>query len=110
VICGRYEEHLPQAAPAPSALFLFLDRPRHGAGFVTPRWAPERQQTLGFAEPEQGPDTGPLLSAMRERFGGDPFAVEEAIEFARTTTFLTTHVKNLTLAPAGAGLRPPPVA
>jgi len=211
VICGRYEENLPKAAPAPSALFLFLDPfgysqapmtlttelvqqpksdtmiflplsfvnrfagregqdtaldrffgtprwrdvpdgqtrpaallalfreqlvaaglcwtgafrlkppvgasahlsgyesfkegfwavdPRHGTGFTTSRPAPEGQQTLGFVDPEQGPDTSPLLAAMREHFGRDPFTVEEAIESTRTTPFLKGHVKNLTLAPA----------
>ncbi len=87
--------------------------PRHGAGFITPRSAPEGQQTLGFTEPEQGPDTAPLLAAMREHFGCDTFTVEQAIEFARTTPFLKRHVKNLTLAPAEGGIlavtRPPGV-
>ena len=86
--------------------------PRHGAGFVTPRSVPEGQQTLGFEEPQQGPDTAPLLSAMRARFADEPFTVEEALEVAQTTPFLKTHVKGLTLAPAErAGLlvvtRPP---
>ncbi|MDX6620049.1 MAG: hypothetical protein QOK36_2435, partial [Gaiellales bacterium] len=86
--------------------------PRHGTGFVTPRAMPEDQQALGFEEPQQGPDTAPLLSAMRARFADEPFTVEQAIEFAQTTRFLKTHVKGLTLAPAErAGLlvvtRPP---
>lgn len=74
--------------------------PRHGTGFTTSRRAPEGQQSLGFEEPQQGPDTGPLLSALRERFGSDWFTVEEALDFTHETPFLPRQVKTLTLVPA----------
>ncbi len=73
---------------------------RHGQGFATSQPAPPGQQTLGFDEPEQGPDTEPLLQALREHFGTEPFTVEQAEAFRQTTRFLRTHLKRLTLARA----------
>jgi three-Cys-motif partner protein len=74
--------------------------PRSGEGFVTSRPAPTGQQTLGFEEPEQSPDTRPLLQALREHFGRESFTVEQALSFTQRTRFRQTHLKRLTLAPA----------
>lgn len=74
--------------------------PRNGQGFVTSKAAAAGQQSLEFEEPQQGPDTRPLLKALRENFGPRRFSVEEAVEFTQRTPFLKTHVKRLTLAPA----------
>ncbi|MGH3950806.1 MAG: three-Cys-motif partner protein TcmP [Pseudonocardiaceae bacterium] len=45
--------------------------------------------------------TGPLLQALRERFGAEPFTIEEAVSFTlRDTAYKRGHLKRNTLAPA----------
>lgn len=76
--------------------------PRNGQGFAAQQPAGPGQQSLEIAGPELGPDTGSLLQALRDHFGAAEFTVEQALEFTRTTRFLQTHVKRLTLARAEA--------
>jgi three-Cys-motif partner protein len=74
--------------------------PRNGQGFVTPKAGPPGQQSFGLDGVPEGPDTQPLLMMMRDHFAAQPFTVEDALEFTKTTRFLQTHVKTRTLAPA----------
>jgi three-Cys-motif partner protein len=74
--------------------------PRNGQGFAAPRPVPAGQQTLALEGPDApGPDTAPLSEMLRQQFGSEPFTVEEAVEFTRTTRFLTAHLRRLTLVP-----------
>lgn len=75
--------------------------PRNGQGFAAPRAAAAGQETFDFVEPVvPGPNTAPLLAMLRGRFGREPFTVEEAVEFTKTTRFLESHLRRATLAPA----------
>jgi hypothetical protein len=77
--------------------------PVNGQGFAAPRAAPPGQTTFAFEEVGRPrPDTRPLLSMLRDRFGGEVFTVEDAIAFTRTSRFLDTHLKRLTLGVAEA--------
>jgi three-Cys-motif partner protein len=77
--------------------------PVNGVEYQAPKPAPEGQQTLGFVEPPPpGPNTGPLLAALRAEFGNRWFAVEDAMQLTERSRFLDTHLKRATLAPAEA--------
>ena len=45
-------------------------------------------------------DTGPLVAALRDKFGTKPFGIENALDFTLVhTPYLPTHVKTRTLRP-----------
>jgi three-Cys-motif partner protein len=74
--------------------------PVHGEGFIAAQPVPAGQQTLGFELATRGPDTIELLLGLQQRFGTEPFTVEQALEFTQTTKYLKTHLRRLTLGPA----------
>ncbi len=72
-----------------------------GQGFAAPRPVAEGQVALDFGEAlDQGPDTSDLLGALREKFGPEPFSVEDAVRLTRESRFLESHLRNATLARA----------
>jgi three-Cys-motif partner protein len=73
----------------------------NGHGYRAPKPAASGQQQLDFVEPEPPkPNTGPLLELLRQKFGTEPFRVEQAMELTAESRFLDTHLKRSTLAPA----------
>jgi len=73
----------------------------NGREYLAPKPAAPGQQRLDFVEPEPPkPNTVPLLALLRQRFGTEPFTVEEAMELAAESRFLDTHLKRFTLMPA----------
>jgi three-Cys-motif partner protein len=77
--------------------------PENGQGFAAPRSAPTGQEAFAFEEPPlPGPNTEPLLQALRDEFGTRDFTVDDAIEFTKRSRFLDTHLKDRTLVPAEA--------
>ncbi len=73
----------------------------NGQGFTAPRAAPPDQEALTFDEMgSQETNTAPLLELLRERFGREPFTVEDAMALTERSRFLDTHLKRMTLAPA----------
>ena len=48
-------------------------------------------------------DTGPLVAALRDKFGTGPFGIEDALDFTLVgTPYLPSHVKTRTLRPLEA--------
>lgn len=78
--------------------------PVNGTEYRAPRRPPPGQQTLAFVEPAPpGPNTAPLLEALRAEFGERWFTVEDAMRVTERSRFLDTHLKRATLAPAEGG-------
>jgi three-Cys-motif partner protein len=75
--------------------------PVNGQGFAAPRSAPPGQAAFSFEESGRSkPNTAPLLAMLRDRFGRDPFTVEDAIALTQRSRFLDTHLKRMTLVVA----------
>ena len=75
--------------------------PVNGMEYQAPRRPPRGQQTLGFEEPPPpGPNTAPLLEALRSEFGDRWFTVEDAKRVTERSRFLDSHLKRATLVPA----------
>lgn len=75
--------------------------PVNGAEYQAPKQPPPGQQTLLFDEPPpSGPNTAPLLAALRSEFGGSWFTVEQAIKVTEGSRSLLTHLKRATLGRA----------
>lgn len=73
----------------------------NGQGFATPQAAPPGQGAFIFEEADsREPNTVPLLGLLQERFGGEWFTVEDAMELTERSRFLDSHLKERTLAPA----------
>jgi three-Cys-motif partner protein len=77
--------------------------PVNGAEYQAPKPPPPGQQTLGFEDPPSpGPNTKPLLVALRTEFEDRWFTVEDAMLLTERSRFLDTHLKRATLVPAEA--------
>jgi three-Cys-motif partner protein len=77
--------------------------PVNGAQYQAPKPLPPGQQTLGFEDPPPpGPNTQPLLAALRAEFDDRWFTVEDAMLLTERSRFLDTHLKRATLVPAEA--------
>jgi hypothetical protein len=75
--------------------------PINGQGFATPRCPPPGQATFAFEETGRpNANTAPLLAILRDRFGSDPFTVEDAVQLTKRSRFLETHLKRMTLVVA----------
>jgi three-Cys-motif partner protein len=73
----------------------------NGQGFAAPRGVSSGQGAFIFEDIDsQEPNTAPLLTLLRERFGHESFTVEDAIELTERSRFLDRHLKQRTLAPA----------
>lgn len=77
--------------------------PVNGTEYQARRRPPPGQQTFEFEEPPPlGPNTAPLLEALRTEFGDRSFTVEDAMRLTEHSRFLDSHLKRLTLGPAEA--------
>lgn len=79
-------------------------------------WAVDRQTGCQYRDStdsalqpvlfEPRPDTGPLLTSLREHFGDRQFTIEEAEQYTiLETAFAKSHLRRLTLAPEERGGR-----
>ncbi len=77
--------------------------PVNGMEYRTPKQPPPGQQAFSFEEaPVAGPNTAPLLEALRAEFGEREFTVEDAMRVTERSRFLDTHLRRATLVPAEA--------